>query len=690
LGSPLLPDNGICASIGRGVHPEWLPPAEELPEHHRNVQIGTVNALSSCDVLRRLISIWSGAGWKEIKARGLGERVDLDWFDRTGGEVREDYQQTMVDSQEALGGRLGYRGPRVKPFPVMSELCNKVALSRLLVRMQRLFPTEFRCFCPETICLTEEEVTRYLSSGSQKRELISMLGEGMLAKSLALGGDQVCIVKPADGTQGAGIFLVRKWQDLESILPLMRSGGVIQHYVPNPLLDEFGYKFDLRVYVLVTSVDPLRVFVCREGLARFCTEKYERVIKTGSDLKNMLGHLTNYSLNKKSDKFEMAESPYNGDHGTKRTISAYFGKLSRSGVDVDALWESMDKVILKTMFAMQPLLADAYRDNFGPNNRGRNCFQVLGFDFLLDTDLQPWLLEINNNPDWSISHQQVYAHGGISRRVNSELDTMVKQTVVSGAIRIVLDDRLKEDEHERQGTAEEQRRGSMSDWGLGAKEDWHGGKYNYIRLYPLDRTPEQAAAEAEEVSEEPEEPQGPIFAVGERISARFDGTKHFYPGKILSVHPKGDEDGPYYDVFYDDGDSDTFVPESHIHGKNGKGKQPTGLHALRHKREGDHSELTILDDVRRLHQAVFGELRQRGRASDAEAFRLRLRHFVQKCGLADAADGSKMDSTLIDLCLAKMEKEGGSEGALTGGNMLDPMTFCDFLILSTIFTIFYV
>ena len=53
-----------------------------------------------------------------------------------------------------------HRGPRVKPFPKMSELCNKVALSRLLVRMQRLFPEEFRCFCPETICLTEDDVTR--------------------------------------------------------------------------------------------------------------------------------------------------------------------------------------------------------------------------------------------------------------------------------------------------------------------------------------------------------------------------------------------------------------------------------------------------------------------------------------------------------------------------------------------------
>jgi hypothetical protein len=62
----------------------------------------------------------------------------------------------------------------------------------------------------------------------------------------------------------------------------------------------YGHKFDLRIYVVITSYDPLRVYVFREGLVRFASEKYD--IDKFSDEKKF-SHLTNYSINKKNENY---------------------------------------------------------------------------------------------------------------------------------------------------------------------------------------------------------------------------------------------------------------------------------------------------------------------------------------------------------------------------------------------------
>ena len=51
--------------------------------------------------------------------------------------------------------------------------------------------------------------------------------------------------------------------------------SVISRYVTNPLLIN-GHKFDLRIYVLITCCDPLRIFLYPDGLVRFATEAYEK------------------------------------------------------------------------------------------------------------------------------------------------------------------------------------------------------------------------------------------------------------------------------------------------------------------------------------------------------------------------------------------------------------------------------
>ena len=68
-----------------------------------------------------------------------------------------------------------------------------------------------------------------------------------------------------------------------------------------PLLIE-ELKFDLRIYVLITGVDPLRVFLYNDGLVRLATVPYKA--PTGANLEELLMHLTNYSINRKSKTFK--------------------------------------------------------------------------------------------------------------------------------------------------------------------------------------------------------------------------------------------------------------------------------------------------------------------------------------------------------------------------------------------------
>ncbi len=75
---------------------------------------------------------------------------------------------------------------------------------------------------------------------------------------------------------------------------------VVQEYVSRPFLID-GLKFDLRLYVLLRSVAPLRIYLYQEGLARFATQPYKTAC--AENLNDLMMHLTNYAINRRSPNF---------------------------------------------------------------------------------------------------------------------------------------------------------------------------------------------------------------------------------------------------------------------------------------------------------------------------------------------------------------------------------------------------
>lgn len=120
------------------------------------------------------------------------------------------------------------------------------------------------------------------------------------------------IVKPHTSSQGRGIFITNS---LESIP--RNSHLVVSRYISNPYLIN-KHKFDIRLYVAVTSFDPLRVYVHKQGLVRFAAEPYQVGSQT---LSNSFIHLTNYAINKKSARYVCNQDPGKDDIGHKWSIS---------------------------------------------------------------------------------------------------------------------------------------------------------------------------------------------------------------------------------------------------------------------------------------------------------------------------------------------------------------------------------
>ena len=239
-------------------------------------------------------------------------------------------------------------------------------------RMKRLFPNDYSFF-PNTWLLPYEWSDLRVNFMQNK--------------------GRTYIVKPEASSQGRGIHLTRTF---ENIVPTEHY--VVQQYINKPYLIE-GLKFDLRIYVLVYGCDPLRIFVYNEGLARLATDAYSQT--SSSNLNNLYMHLTNYSINKNNNEFIFNKNSDNADVGHKRSLSYVWNHIDDNGGDSIDVQDRIYEIIVKTLCAVQPQLADGYRTYQASDDHNDKCFEILGFDIMLDSNLKPWLIEVNHAPSFS-------------------------------------------------------------------------------------------------------------------------------------------------------------------------------------------------------------------------------------------------------------------------------------------------
>ena len=161
----------------------------------------------------------------------------------------------------------------------------------------------------------------------------------------------------------------------------------------DPLLIN-GAKFDIRIYVTVTCFQPLRVYVHEQGLVRLCTAAYNASSKM-SNRKNKFSHLTNYAVNRDNANFVLNASVDEDDKGHKWSLRALHAWMREHNIDPDPIFRNIDKLIVKTLVAVEVPI-NTHAALCTPNRN--TCFELLGFDVMIDSAHKPWLLEVNTSP----------------------------------------------------------------------------------------------------------------------------------------------------------------------------------------------------------------------------------------------------------------------------------------------------
>lgn len=195
------------------------------------------------------------------------------------------------------------------------------------------------------------------------------------------------IVKPNNGSGGQGISVTA---DLASAAS--RTDTVVQRYVDRPYLID-GRKGHLRIYVLITSAEPLRAYIYRDGIVRFAPEPYDPRPERLGDISM---HVTNTALHAGHPDLKISQDPDRDDEGMIWSLAGFLRRMDQDGRDSQAVFREISDLACGFL---KILREDGFFQRWsdaGP----RRAYppKVFGMDVLVDADGHPWLLEIQASP----------------------------------------------------------------------------------------------------------------------------------------------------------------------------------------------------------------------------------------------------------------------------------------------------
>lgn len=200
------------------------------------------------------------------------------------------------------------------------------------------------------------------------------------ALTLQEGEKVVWIAKSAAGAKGDGIKISDNVEELIAFVDRQTQAFIVQRYILNPFLLEGDRKFDIRCWVLLDS--NYNIYYFKEGVLRTASDCYKR-----DNHDDVTSHLTNHCLQKElSANFGEYEE---GNEMFFDQFNSYLKHKTRMTID-EAVIPQIKDIIKKVLLMI--------KDKISTNTLGYASFQLFGFDFLLDDQLQVHLIEINGAP----------------------------------------------------------------------------------------------------------------------------------------------------------------------------------------------------------------------------------------------------------------------------------------------------
>jgi len=187
-------------------------------------------------------------------------------------------------------------------------------------------------------------------------------------------------LKPFNGAEGEGIRIVGcSEKELDALPDLVKHHRIVaQQYVLSPVLSSQGHKFDLRTWMLVTSIEPLRAFVVRDAHVRGAGEPFD----PNPDLfRHKCMHLTNGMVQKRCR--ERHDSHVLGNTITSTSFWNQTFEMD-SSVAKEEAWAHVQDAMVRSIIAATPAVT---RNHIFRKVRAR-MFQLLAFDVILEQNTQ--------------------------------------------------------------------------------------------------------------------------------------------------------------------------------------------------------------------------------------------------------------------------------------------------------------